>query len=272
MGPVMSDQGPDLSFDKASYASSPGPGGSEGASIPCNQCKRPLGQQYWKLQKFLLCDGCKQGVSASLAQSQSASSFAKALVQGGLVALACGVGYAIFVAVTKIQLALVTIGIAFVIAKVVRKASSGLSGRKFQVLAVVLTYVASTMGYAPGILAAVSDSADKHHVAAPAAGAPAAAPGVAPSAAPASDGSGAAQGAGEAGANKPVGAMELVLAFAMLVGIMLAAPFLEITEAPIGVLIVLFGLWEAWKLSRGVSLVIEGPFRVAPAAPGAPAA
>jgi hypothetical protein len=266
----MSDNGPDLSFDKASYASpSGGVGGGEGASIPCNQCKRPLGQQYWKLQKFLLCDGCKQGVSASLAQSQSASSFAKALVQGGLVALACGVAYAVFVAVTKIQLALVTIGIAFLIAKVVRKASSGLSGRKFQVLAVVLTYVASTMGYAPGILAAVSDSADKHHAASPAAGAPAAAPGAPASTAPASDGSGAAQGSGEAG--KPVGAMELVLAFAMLVGIMLAAPFLEITEAPIGVLIVLFGLWEAWKLSRGVNLVIEGPFRVAPATPGAPA-
>ena len=230
----MSDTGPDLSFDKASYASSPsgaGAGGGEGASIPCNQCKRPLGQQYWKLQKFLLCDGCKEGVSASLAQSQS--SFAKALVQGGLVALACGVGYAVFVGLTNIQFALVTIGIGFVVAKVVRKASNGLSGRKFQVLAVALTYVASTMGYAPAILHAMTGAADKLNVAVP------------------------------------------VSAYVRGFWIMLEAPFLEATEAPLGLLIVGFGLWEAWKLSRGVNVVIEGPFRVAPAAPvtpGAPAA
>jgi hypothetical protein len=259
----MSDIGPDLRFDKASYASA-----GEGA-IPCSQCKRPLAEQYWKLQKFLLCDSCKHGVSASLEKSQSASSFAKALVQGGLVALGCGIAYAVFVGVTKIQLALVTIGIAFLVAKTVRKASNGLSGRKFQVLAVVLTYVASTMGYAPGILAALKDSADKHQVgevAAPAGSSVAAAPG-APAATPSpGDAPGVAPEAGDGHPNKSVGALELVLGFAMLLGIMLAAPFLEITEAPIGVLIVLFGLWEAWKLSRPANLTIEGPFRVGPAA------
>ena len=30
-------------------------------------------------------------------------------------------------------------------------------------------------------------------------------------------------------------------------------------------LIVLFGLWEAWKLSRGVGTEMAGPFRVGPA-------
>ena len=38
----------------------------------------------------------------------------------------------------------------------------------------------------------------------------------------------------------------------------------NVTEAPIGVLIVGFGLWEAWKLSRGIPIRIEGPYRVAP--------
>ena len=31
-----------------------------------------------------------------------------------------------------------------------------------------------------------------------------------------------------------------------------------------GLLIVGFGLWEAWKLTRGLPLSLEGPFRVAP--------
>jgi hypothetical protein len=69
---------------------------------------------------------------------------------------------------------------------------------------------------------------------------------------------------------------QALLAIAWLIGIMLAAPFLEIAEAPIGVLIVLLGLWQAWKLSRGLPTTIEGPFRVAapsigPPVSGAPA-
>jgi hypothetical protein len=262
----MSDTGPELQFDKATYAS-----GDAGGVVPCGQCKQPLGEQYWRLQTFLLCDRCKTGIQASLDKSQSASSFGKALLQGGLVALGCGIGYAIFVGVTSIQFALITIGIGYLVAKTVRKASGGLSGRKFQVLAVVLTYLASTMGYAPGIFNAIKDSGDKHQVAGAASGV-AAAPS-APSAPVTATGEpGTSSASADPGANRPVGVGQLLLAIAMLIGIMLAAPFLEITEAPIGVLIVLFGLWEAWKLSKGVNVVIEGPFRVAPGTPGAPAA
>jgi len=264
----MSDTGPELQFDKATYAS-----GDAGGAVPCGQCKQPLRGHYWKLQKFMLCEGCKTGIQASLDKSQSASSFGKALLQGGLVALGCGIGYAIFVGVTNIQFALITIGIGYLVAKTVRRASGGLSGRKFQVLAVVLTYLGSTMGYAPGIFNAIKDSGDKHQVAGAASGvaaAPSAPSASAPVTATGEPGTISTTAAPEA--NKPVGVGQLLLAIAMLVGIMLAAPFLEITEAPIGVLIVLFGLWEAWKLSKGVNVVIEGPFRVAPDTPGAPAA
>jgi hypothetical protein len=60
---------------------------------------------------------------------------------------------------------------------------------------------------------------------------------------------------------------KVALAITFLLGITLAAPFLELTDAPLGVLIILFGLWEAWRRSRGVPIVIDGPFRVAPPAP-----
>jgi hypothetical protein len=60
------------------------------------------------------------------------------------------------------------------------------------------------------------------------------------------------------------------VAAVVVVVISLAAPFLEITDSPLGLLIVLFGLWEAWKLSRGVTLNIEGPLRVGAAAPHPP--
>jgi hypothetical protein len=221
----MSDPVPELQFDRATYAA-PSAGGAA-AVAPCGGCKRPLADQYWKWHRLLVCETCRDGLDAKLRETQSASAFGKAFLQGGGAALACGVAYAIFVAVSNIQFALATIGIAIVVAQVVRKASGGVSGRRFQLLAVALTYVASTMGYAPAIFRAVNHSA--HPVASP-------------------------------------------LALVLLVGVTLISPFLEITEAPLGALIIGIGLWEAWRRTRAVPLRIEGPFRVAPPPPPAPEA
>ncbi len=136
-----------------------------------------------------------------------------------------------FVQVSSIQMSLLTIGIGYLVARVIRQASRGFSGRKFQVLAVVLTYVAATMGYLPAILKGLQSAT-------------------------ASGG--------------PMSPIATVVSFVYLGGVMLAAPFLELTEAPMGVIIIGIGLYEAWRLSRSVEVVFEGPFRVSPAAPPAP--
>ncbi len=196
---------PGLDFDRATYTSGD-------SRAPCASCRRPLVDAYWQWQGHLVCASCRDGVAATLERARTGSSMARAALFGGVAALGCGVAYAVFVGLTHVPLALATIGIAYVVARVVRKVS-GLGGRRFQVLAVALTYAASTMGYLPSILGEVS--------------------------------------------RVPLASLPLLL------GITLAAPFLEITTAPLGALIVLFGLWEAWKLSRGVPARILGPFRVA---------
>lgn len=48
-----------------------------------------------------------------------------------------------------------------------------------------------------------------------------------------------------------------------------AAPFLMGFENIIGVLIIAFGLFEAWKMTRRVDAVMTGPYSVTPAAPAA---
>jgi hypothetical protein len=52
---------------------------------------------------------------------------------------------------------------------------------------------------------------------------------------------------------------------AIFLAITLAAPLLAATNAPMDLVIVGFGLWEAWKLSRGLPLTLDGPYRAAPA-------
>lgn len=66
------------------------------------------------------------------------------------------------------------------------------------------------------------------------------------------------------------------LGFLVLLPILLVMPFLAGFENILGILILGFGLWEAWRLNRGQDWSAAGPFRVAgaipAAAPGAAAA
>jgi hypothetical protein len=247
----MSESG-ELQFDRATYkGADPGPAGG----VPCANCKGPLGDSYWKWQQHIVCSRCKDRLSGVLADSQSNKRLAKAILTGGATALGCGIAYAVFVGVTHIQFALATIGIAFLIARVVRQASGGVGGVRFQVVAVALTYLSATMGYIPGIWRGLQEAAAEHDKADEKESAsPAAQPGTAADAKPKASAAG------------------FLVAVAFLLGLMLAAPFLEVTEAPFGLIIVAIGLWEAWKLSRGPPVQLEGPFRVGAQAAGPPAA
>jgi hypothetical protein len=262
----MTETGSALRFDRADYEKAPG------AGPHCGVCKGPLAPEYWRWQGLIFCAACRPKVGDKIAESQSGGAYAKAALQGAGVAIACGIGYAVFVEVIKTQLALVTIGIAYVVARVVRKASGGMGGRRFQVLAVALTYFASTMGYAPGILRGVREMQVKRDDAAVHATGSDDSPAYeSAQAANASEAHGAAASASDAPAHAHAatprgGVRSMIFGLAFFLGLVLAAPFLEVTSAPIGVIIVLIGLWQAWKLTRGVPIAIEGPYRVAPLA------
>jgi hypothetical protein len=249
------EEGRVIDFDRAKYRAQDG--GASASAAPCAHCKQPIEGEYWKVQAQAVCKRCRDQVSELVGRSTSAKSLGKAALHGGLVALGCGLGYAIFAGITHIQLALVTIGIAFVVARVVRKASGGIGGRRFQVLAVALTYLASTMGYVPSVYKGlVEGSENAQHAEVAKSGADV--------------GANASPPADQAGAPKHSPIVALAMLAGILLAVSLAAPFLELTEAPLGLLIVLFGLWEAWKLTREAHVAIEGPFRLAPGEPPLP--
>jgi hypothetical protein len=244
------EEGRVIDFDRAKYAANED--GANASAAPCAHCKQPIEDEYWKVQTQAVCKQCRDKVADMISRSSSRKSLGKAALEGGLVALGCGIAYAIFVGVTNIQIAFATIGIAIVVARVVRKASGGLGGRRFQVLAVALTYLASTMGYVPPIFKGLKEGASKPshaQVAKEKQGADVSANASAPA---------------DAEPPKQNPFVALVMAVGILLGIMLAAPFLEITDSPLGLVIVAIGLWQAWKLTREAHIAIEGPFHLAP--------
>jgi hypothetical protein len=48
------------------------------------------------------------------------------------------------------------------------------------------------------------------------------------------------------------------------------APFMAGTSNIIGLLIIAFGLFEAWKINKRVAITMSGPFSVTPVAPPSP--
>ena len=252
-----------LQFDHAEFE------GRNAGGAQCDVCSKAISDEYYTFLGKVLCATCRGGHLEALTRARSGKAFMKAVLLGGATALASGVAYAGLVAVSDMQLALVTIGIAFVVAKVVRHASLGMSGRRFQFLAVVLTYFASALGYFPGVwadfqeVAAEDSSAQTRPAAAPNAAASSETPPLPPATEVAATNEPASAAPGTAPSNEPVSVPGFLFAVALLIGIVLAAPVLLIADAPIGFLIVVIGLWEAWKLSAPLPVAVEGPFRVA---------
>ncbi len=192
--------------------------------VVCASCQQAITREYYQFAGKILCDTCRGDVQRTTEALRNNASLGRALLFGGGAALGCGIGYAIFVGLTNIQFALVTIGIGWAIGRAVQKATAGFGSRRHQIAAVVLAYVASAMGYFPALL-------------------------------------GALRGA------HPVGGL---YAYAVLFGVMLAAPFLELgsgeASALIGLLIIFFGLRTAWRVSQGVTATVTGPHAVGSAA------
>jgi ABC-type uncharacterized transport system permease subunit len=60
-----------------------------------------------------------------------------------------------------------------------------------------------------------------------------------------------------------------VLRLILAIGFAFALPFMMITESPLYVIIVIIGLFYAWRMNRAPKLVVTGPFRVGGAAAAA---
>src|SRR5581483_7939348 len=154
------------------------------------------------------------------------------------------------------------VGIGLAVGIAVRKGGRGLGGWRYQTLAMVLTYVSITTSYVPlvikGLVEAQHKKADTATASAPSsAPAPSASSpssSASPSPSPASAAAGADATPAPAASKETAGAGAVALAFLVIFGIAFAAPFLAGASNFMGILIIGFALYEAWKINRRVPL------------------
>ena len=223
-----------LQFQTAEYAAAD-------ASPRCGLCKAEIGDTYYHLNGSAICKVCAVQRQAN-PEPPAGRAFGKSVLYGLGAALAGSALYGIVLLATGAEFALLSILIGIMVGKAMMRGSGGRGGRKFQIVAVLLTYGSITTGYMPVVVKGMYEKRPKSEVTA------------------------------VATPNKPIAPGRAVLALlvflVLMIGLALAAPFLMLTAGFSGILsiaILFFGLQRAWHATGGSHLVLTGPYSSATA-------
>jgi len=250
-----------LQFDQAEFV-------APTAAVPtCVACQQTIPDHYFQVNGGILCERCSTAVSARLTGGSPFWRFAKACIYGFGAAVA---GFALYFGVLKLtgwEIGLISIVVGFMVGSAVRKGSEGRGGVLYQVTAVFFTYLAIAVSYSALVIPQMLQQmkAQEAADAQPAADQPAgAAKAEEPKAA-------ADQPDAEPVAPKEMTPVDLLIGIAVLLGLLLALPIITGFSQPIGLAIIAFALWEAFKLNKKVIVVITGPHKVGTVSDEAPA-
>jgi hypothetical protein len=243
-GPANSGSDPDpstsLQFERAEFS-----GGHTGPA--CSTCKRPAENEYHHLNGRVFCTSCRAKIEQSIDKLRQSGSLARAALFGLGAAVAGALIFYAVTAATGYEFGLIAVVVGLMVGKAVRKGSGSMGGRKYQALAMVLTYFSIASTYVPPMTKAFYAQAQKQEAAETQAFAQAA--------------------PGTPAARSKVVHIGVVPFYGFMFLLALAAPVLGGFRNILGTIILGIGLWEAWKFNRRVDVKFTGPFTVTAAQP-----
>lgn len=215
----------------------------------CVACRRPLHDEYFDVDGQSTCESCQNQVARHAETPREWSVFARASGLGFVAAILGAIVYYAVIAITEFEIGIVAIAIGYMVGYGMRKGTKGRGGRRFQVVAVVLTYWAVGLAYVPLVFGEVSEQQAAQQ----------ASTNVTP---PAAD------------PEPPEDALSVPVALAALVGLSLALPLMMVVGSLPGGLvsaaIIAFGMHQAWQMTAAPQPTISGPYRVGAGPPAAP--
>jgi hypothetical protein len=227
-------------FATAEYAHIPG-------SERCQICGNLIPGDYYRINGRMACTVCANQAMAGQPKDSHVA-FIRSLLFGIGAAILGMIAYSAFSIITGWTIGYLALGVGWLVAKAMIKGSSGLGGRRYQITAVLLTYIAISLSAVPiGISYAMkheSAQAGKN------------------SATAEESGTGSeARDEGSADRSKSRSGLGAMVGQLFLYGI--ASPFLELkqpAQGAIGLFILFIGLRIAWQLMRAKTLGVDGPY------------
>jgi len=250
-------------FQKAEYGSA--------TAERCKLCSQPLGATYYRVDGALACQSCAEKAK-SAAPKDSHIDYTRGLIFGIGGAIAGLALYATFTIVTGLIIGYVALAVGYIVGRAIKFGSKGAGGIRYQITALVLTYMAVSLAAIPiGISQAMKERPAQHQARVetqvPSDGSSVEAP---PESQPESQNN----PADAPRPQRPHVAVGSVLLGLLFVG--LASPFLALRDSfsgIIGLVILSVGLRIAWRMTAGSEGgQVVGPFKntAAPGTAGAP--
>lgn len=138
--PDLPDQ--ELQFETAEFAGGSGPA--------CSGCQQPALSDYYRANGRVFCRNCRAAIQQQLGQP---GRLGRAALWGAGAAVAGAILYYAVLAITHLQIGLIAVAVGYLVGRAVRQGSDVPGGRKYQALAVGLTYVSIASSYLPAIYA-----------------------------------------------------------------------------------------------------------------------
>ena len=245
----MPDDLQELQFDRV-IAAPAGSVVSTPAAATCTACQKTLDTEYYSVNDHAVCRSCRDGIEQASQTPRGAWPF----IRAGLFGLGAGiVGAAIYyavIALANLEIGIVAILIGYMVGYAVRRGAGGRGGRRFQVLAIALTYGAVALAYTPVVIKAALD-AGKTDTA---------------SAITKNTAGTAAPTPLSESVNEEPRAKGGLIGLVLALGFMAALPVLMVVGTlPSGLIsaaIIFFGMRQAWVMTGVPALRISGPYRV----------
>ena len=252
-----------LQFDRALTAGAP-QGAASGATVVCANCGSSINTEYYHIGKHVVCEACRDIVQAQLAMPRGSKPFLKAGLFGVGAAIAGAIVYYAVVAITDFEIGIVAILIGYMVGYMVRKGTGGKGGRRFQILAVLLTYWSVGLAYTPLAFKGLDSAKAKRAAAADSLRAKQ--PDSVKAAAKADSALTSATTTNGVKDKPTMTGGELLTGLGALAFMTFALPVLVVFGSlPSGLLsgiIILIGLRQAWRMTAAPELTVTGPYRV----------
>jgi hypothetical protein len=234
---------PPLSFDRAQFANDPPPRDA------CAFCQRLLTGDYFRVGTHLACSTCAANAQA-LTPPDSHKAFSRAMLFGVIAAaFACAI-YALLQINLPFNIGYFAVGVGWVIGRAMKQGAQHHGGRRYQIAAAILTYMAITVAFVPVAYHAMSE-----HKATTTATQTSTSPN-------ADTGKNAAATNPKTPAKSGFGTV--LLALLMLLGIGLISPVLILFSSPfhglINLVIIAVGVRFAWQFTASPRVDVQGPF------------
>jgi predicted histidine transporter YuiF (NhaC family) len=231
---------PSPQFGTAEYVGTAG-------SDHCQFCHQPIAGNYFRANGAMACPACAEKMRGELAKDTHAA-FVRAIVFGVGAAILGMILYATFAIVTGIVIGYAALAVGWLVGKAMNKGSNGVGARRYQVVAVLLTYAAVSTAAIPVWIHFSGEHKQSQRQ----------------QTRQSADGSESIQQNESAAKPRP----NIVSALGILVLLGLASPFLEFSSNPMGALIglvILFvGMRFAWQMTGAKPLEVFGPFENSP--------